>query len=371
MENSKHITIVGAGPAGLAMAGLCTSKNLAYTLIEKEDCVAPMWHKHYDRLHLHTVRKYSSLPLFPIPKSYPTYLSKNQVVEYMESYKEHFNIKPQFNTEINSITKDAEQWIIQTKKEDYKSNAVVLCTGINRVPHYPSWKGFDKELEGIIHSRSYKNPDQFLDKKVLIIGMGNTGAEIALDLANHDIETDIAVRSTLNIAPRDLFGRPSQVSAKMLEKLPFGIGDSIGKFAKNIAVGDLSKYGISTTKESAVKYLTETGKTPVLDLGTVKKIKEGKIKVQTGVESFNGLKVHFTNGVQKSYDKIILATGYRAKLEEIIPGVESQFNKDNLPKHWKGTEQFSSMYFCGFDNYKLGGVLGTIFTDSQKIINDI
>ncbi len=201
--------------------------------------------------------------------------------------------------------------------------------------------------------------------------MGNTGAEIALDLANNNIETDISVRSVLNIAPRDLFGRPSQKSAKALEKLPFGIGDTIGKFAKNWAIGDLSKFGIRTTKESAVKYLKETGKTPVLDLGTVQKIKEGKIKVQPGIDSFDELNITYSNGDTKSYDRIILATGYRAKLENLIPGIDSQFNKDYLPKSWKGSGTFSGMYFCGFDNYKLGGILGTIYNDSQEIINNI
>jgi len=371
IANNNHIAIIGAGPAGLAVAGLCSSKDLDYTLLEKADTVAPMWHKHYDRLHLHTVRKYSSLPLYPIPDKYPTYLSKYQVVEYMEEYKTHFNIQPQFNTKIESITKENNQWKITTSQGVNKCNIVVLCTGVNRVPYYPHWTGFNRDTNNISHSRNYKNPEHFEGKKVLVIGMGNTGAEIALDLAEHNIETDISVRSVLNIAPRDIMGRPSQVSAKMLAKLPLGIGDSIGKFVKNVAVGDLSKYGLKTTKESAVKHLLETGKTPVLDLGTVKKIKEGKIKVQQGIDSFDDLTVNFKNGVSKKYDKIILATGYRAKLEELIPGIESQFNKDALPISWKGSDQFSSMYFCGFDNYKLGGILGTIYDDSLKIINDI
>jgi len=97
MNNKKKITIVGSGPAGLAAAALCSNKNLDYNILEQYSAVAPMWRKHYDRLHLHTVRKYSSLPLFPIPKKYPTYLSKFQVIEYMEAYQEKFNIEPKFN----------------------------------------------------------------------------------------------------------------------------------------------------------------------------------------------------------------------------------------------------------------------------------
>lgn len=367
----ENICVIGAGPAGLAVAGMLTHLGKDFTLFEKEKSIAPLWEKHYDRLCLHTVREYSSLPLHPIPKSFPTYLTRKNVLEYLESYRAHFNIQPEFDTDIQNINKGSEGWIIKTNKEEISANKIVLCTGINRIPNYPSWEGLDLNNANITHSRTYKNTDKFLGSKTLVVGMGNTGAEIALDLANHDVDTDLSVRSIVNIAPRDLFGRPSQKSAKMLDKLPYGIGDSIGTFFKNIAVGDLSKYGLETSKESVVQQLKRTGKTAVLDLGTVKKIKQGKIKIKKGIKSLDGTSVNFIDGSNSAYDNIILATGYKAKLEDFIPGIETQLNDDKIPLSWKGKDEFENVYFCGFDNYKLGGILGTIHTDSQKIAKDI
>lgn len=368
---TENISIIGAGPAGLAVAGVLTDLGKEFSIYEKAKTVAPMWHKHYDRLCLHTVKEYSALPLFSIPKSFPTYLTKTDVVEYMESYKAHFNIQPKFDTHIKNIQANKGKWIIESNRETFSSNNLVLCTGINRIPNYPNWQGFDKENVNIIHSRFYKNPSPFLAAKTLVVGMGNTGAEIALDLANSDVDIDLSVRSIVNIAPRDILGRPSQKSAKMLDKLPFGMGDAIGTFVKNRVVGDLSKYGLETSKDSVVKQLKETGKTAVLDLGTVAKIKEEKIKIKKGIKSLNGTSVNFNDGSTKKYDKIILATGYKANIEEFFPGVETQFNIDGIPSNWQGSGNFKSIYFCGFDNYKLGGILGTIYNDSQKIANNI
>ena len=368
---TENISIIGAGPAGLAVAGVLTNLSKSFSIYEQENTVAPMWHKHYDRLCLHTVKEYSALPLFPIPKKYPTYLTRQNVIDYLESYKEYFKITPHFNTIIKKIFRKDDKWIIESNKETFSSNNIVLCSGINRVPNYPNWDGLDIDNNHIIHSRLYKNPDPFLNSNTLVVGMGNTGAEIALDLANHKVNVDLSVRSVVNIAPRDLLGRPSQKSAKLLEKLPFGLGDSLGTFIKNKVVGDLSKFGLQTSTDSVVKQLKETGKTAVLDLGTVAKIKEGKIKIKKDIKSLEGTKVNFVDGTSKSYNKLILATGYKAKIEDFFPGIESQFNKDKIPKHWQGNGAFSSVYFCGFDNYKLGGILGTIFTDSQKIANII
>jgi len=368
---TENISIIGAGPAGLAVAGVLTNLGKDFSIYEKEKMVAPMWHRHYDRLCLHTVKEYSALPLFPIPKKFPTYLTRKNVLEYLESYKEKFNIQPKFETDIVNIQSKDDKWIIESNQEIFSSNNIVICTGINRIPNYPNWHGLNKENENIIHSRSYKNAEPFLGTKTLVVGMGNTGAEISLDLANNDVDTNLSVRSIVNIAPRDFLGRPSQKSAKILDKLPFGMGDSIGAFLKNIIVGDLSKYGLETSKVSVVQQLKETGKTAVLDLGTVAKIKQGKIKIKKGIKSIDGTSVNFTDGTIIHYDKIILATGYKAKIEDIFPGIETQFNADGIPSNWQGFGNFKSVYFCGFDNYKLGGILGTIYNDSQKIANNI
>jgi len=205
----------------------------------------------------------------------------------------------------------------------YKTKNVVLTTGINRIPNIPTWQGQHLFKGNITHSKTYKNPTPYLDKKVLVVGMGNTGAEIALDLSEQQVNITIAVRSPVSVLPRDVFGNPVQLTAKKLAKFPFGLGDWLGSQIRKIVIGDLSKYGLQVSK------------------------------------------------VEQAFDHIILATGYRAKLKEFVPNITSFLDKYQLPKSPIGTGALQNLYFVGFDNYKLGGILGIIQTESEEVVNAI
>lgn len=367
--------IIGAGPAGLAVAGRLRKKNLAFVLLEKSDKIAFSWHNHYDRLLLHTVKQLSHLPYLPFPKDYPTYVPRLDLIKYYESYAKHFDINPNFNHSVFSVKKINNEWEVKTENgKEFLAENVILATGVNRVPHIPKWKNQESYQGEITHSRNYKNPIPFKNQKVLVIGMGNTGAEIALDLSEHGIDTTIAVRSPIAIVPRDVNGRPVQLTARMLAKIPFGIGDWLGTQIRKIVIGDLSKYGVPMSKVHPVVQLRETGKTPVIDLGTVKHIKEGKIKIINKIDQFYEKGIVLTNGEQKEYDSIILATGYRPQVNDMLKnvnGIAHALDKYECPKQVIGEWSHQGLYFVGFDNYKLGGILGTIFTDSKTVVDDI
>ena len=272
--------IIGAGPAGLATAGRMRKMGLDFEMIELTDKIAWSWTNHYDRLLLHTVKQFSNLPHLEFPEDYPLYVPRLKLVEYYNNYAKHFNIKPHFNTKATAIKKVADKWHVETNNDKkFVVDNVVIATGVNRVPHSPSWEGQDSFKGKIVHSRNYKNVEPFKGQKVLVIGMGNTGAELALDLAENGIDSYIAVRSPITMVPRDVNGRPVQVTAKQLAKLPFGFGDWLGTQIRKLVIGDLSKYGVPMSTVHPAVQLRETGKTPVIDLGTVKYIKNGKIKV--------------------------------------------------------------------------------------------
>lgn len=364
--------IIGAGPAGLATAGRMRKLGLDFEMIEQRDKIAWSWTNHYDRLLLHTVKQLSHLPHLEFPEDYPLYVPRLKLVEYFNNYAEHFNIVPHLNTMATSIKKVGNQWQVDTNtNQSFKVNHVVVATGVNRVPHSPTWKGQDDFKGNILHSRHYKNVKPFKGQRVLVIGMGNTGAELALDLAENGIESYISVRSPVAILPRDINGRPVQLTAKRLAKLPFGLGDWLGTQVRKIVVGDLSKYGLPISKVHPAVQLRETGKTPVIDLGTVKYIKAGKIKVIGGIAHFSETGVVCKNGDQHDFDSIILATGYRAKIDEFVENTDNILDKYACPKQPIGEGEHEGMYFVGFDNYKLGGILGTIFTDSETVAKAI
>ncbi len=367
-----EILIVGAGPAGLAVAGRLSKRQVPYMMIEKNNKVGFMWHCHYDRLCLHTVKQLSHLPHMPFPVDYPTYVSREQLVEYFDTYAKHFGITPRFGVEMKSLTPSGDKWQVITKGDEiYIARHVVIATGVNRVPNAPHWPGQEEFKGTIVHSREYKNPDPYNGQKVLVVGMGNTGAEIALDLAEHDIEVYLSVRGPVNIVPRDINGRPTQLTARILAKLPFGLGDWLGTAIRKIVIGDLQKYGLESSAVPPAVQLRETGKTPVIDLGTVALIKKRKIKVIGAIQSFYDDGVVLTNGTRMPFDEVVLATGYTPDIEQFFEDPEDLLDQHGAPKAPIGIGRFKGLYFIGFDNYKLGGILGTIFKDSEKVVDTI
>ena len=364
--------IIGAGPAGMGIAGQLRKRGIDFEMVEQSQNVGNAWHHHYDRLHLHTVKQLSNLPHLPFPDDYPLYVPREKLVDYFDQYAQHFKLKPHFGQSVDRVKKVGKDWSTITKDgTKFKSKNVIVATGVNRIPNIPSWPGQEQFQGTIIHARDYKNAAPFKGKKVLVVGMGNTGAELALDLSEHDCETYISVRGPVSIVPRDLNGRPVQLTSIQLAKLPFGIGDWLGNFIRGIYLGDLKKYGLKAPKLSPVQQLKKTGKTPVVDIGTVNQIKAGKIKVMPEMATFDASGVLFKNGERKDLDAIVLATGYTAKVGDFIADPTDLLNRDNLPKQAIFAGKNKGLYFIGFDNYKLGGILGIIRTESETIANHI
>jgi cation diffusion facilitator CzcD-associated flavoprotein CzcO len=201
--------------------------------------------------------------------------------------------------------------------------------------------------------------------------MGNTGAEIALDLAEKDVDLYLSVRSPVNIVPRDVFSRPAQLTAKMLDKLPFRIGKLISRISTRLIIGDLTKYGITQAKMDPVDQLRITGQTPVIDIGTVEQIKKGKIKIVPDIDHFITHGVILKNGDRLEVDVVILATGYKNDMDQLLENTNGLLDHCGMPKDCIGAGYYQGLYFLGFDNYKLGGLLGTIYDDSKVIADHL
>lgn len=363
--------IIGAGPAGLAMAGTLRNANIDFEIIEQTNKIASKWHEHYDRLHLHTVKKLSNLPFLKFPKAYPKYVSRDDWILYCENYAKEFSINPHFNTIAINIYRNNETWMVKCKDREFTTKNVIVATGKNRIPKVPKWKGQENFRGKIFHASKYKNPENLGGKKVLVVGMGNTGAEIALDLAESNIEVGISVRSEVVFVPRDILGNSVQESGKRLEKLPFGIGDIIGNLTRKLYFGNLKKYGLPISSKAPVEILKTMGKTPIIDLGTVANIKSGHIKVFSDIAELNDNEVLFVDNKTFKFDVLILATGYYAQVNDFIKSKNELFDKSGKPKLKVGNNENEGLYFLGFDNYRLGGILGTLEEDSNLILKSI
>lgn len=368
-ENTQlNILIIGAGPAGLAIAGRLRKAGIDFHIVEKSSDVGNRWRHHYDRLHLHSVKRLSNLPHLPFPEEYPVYVPREKFVEYLESYAKEFGIEPEYGVSVNYISRsDDGNWRVETSKGTRFASSVIIATGVNNKPKFPEWEGRQKYSGTITHSVDYKNPKAYLKSRTLVVGMGNTGAELALDLSEHGVEAFLSVRGALNIVPRDLNGNPVQETALILDKFPFGFGEWLGAKIQGIYFGDLKRYGIEKSKIRPAVQLNTTGKTPVIDIGTVKAIKQGKIKVVGEVNKFNNTGVTLKDGSMLDVDHIIFATGYHSCLDELIENMADFKDPLGYPKGAVGTGYHEGLFFVGFNNYELGGILGTIFSDSETV----
>ena len=167
MKNIKNL-IIGAGPAGLAVAGRMRKQGLDFEVLESTNNIADRWHHHYDRLLLHTVKQLSHLPYLEFPEDYPIYVPRAKLVEYYENYTKHFEIKPRFNKTVASIKLEDEGWKVVTESgKVIIAENVIMATGINRIPHIPDFKNQENFQGEIIHSINYKNALPFENKKVI------------------------------------------------------------------------------------------------------------------------------------------------------------------------------------------------------------
>lgn len=202
--------IVGAGPSGMAAAVSLQAKGVPSIILERAECIGSLWkHKTYDRLHLHIPKQFCELPLKPFPDSYPTYPNRQQFLDYLEDYAKEFNIVPHFNESVQDASYDERCaiWRVKTlttgkaslySGEEYASRWLIVASGENAEVVMPKLPGM-KQYEGdLLHSSLYKNGAEYAGREVLVVGCGNSGMEIALDLANYEAKPSLVVRGPVS-----------------------------------------------------------------------------------------------------------------------------------------------------------------------------
>jgi cation diffusion facilitator CzcD-associated flavoprotein CzcO len=363
--------IVGSSISGLACAGALTKAGLEYTMIERAERIAMPWRNHYDRLHLHTSKHLSELPYKKYPAGTPRYPSRLQVIEYLDNYQKQFKIAPLFNAEATSIRKEGERWIIETSKEVFQAENVIMATGPYGNPRTPDFRGMETFTGNITHSSRYKKGDIYKGQKILVVGFGNSACEIALDLHEQGAYPSLSVRSAVNVLPRDIFGIPILQLGLLFSALPPAFADKLNAPLIKALTGDIRKLGLKKLPYGPLEQIHKHQTVPLLDIGTLKLIKDGNCRVFEGIENIEGKTVCFSNGAKEEFDSIVAAIGYEKGFgSHVLKADSSRFEDLDVPVAKQKYFGKDGLYFCGF-YVSPNGQIREIASDAKKIAGSI
>lgn len=347
MGAPPQTVIIGASAAGLAVARCLEEAGDRPILIEAEAQVGTMWRNAYRRLHLHTPRGRSGLPHLPMPASYPRYPSRQQVVDYLEAYAAALKTPPRFGVRATAVRRDGARWQVETPVEDFGADMVVIATGNTRVPDRPTWPGMDQYGGRLLHSADYRSGADFAGQRVLVVGFGNSGAEIALDLAECGAPCAISIRGAVNVVPREVLHVPITYLALASRFLAPRVADRLNALTIRLAIGDIARIGLRRRNDGPIEEIVESQRIPVVDIGTIAAMREGKIEVRPDIESFSRDAVRFVDGRSEQFEAVVLATGYETGLRAMFGDDESVLDASGHPRA-DARESVRGLYFCGF-----------------------
>ncbi|KAL5564722.1 hypothetical protein UlMin_027886 [Ulmus minor] len=357
MEESTVVVIVGAGPSGLATSACLNTSSIPNIILEREDCSASIWRKRsYDRLGLHLAKSFCSLPLKPHSPETPTFMSKETFIAYIDSYVSEFDIKPKYcrSVELSFFYEERNKWVVEAKNlvsgdmEKYYARFLVVATGENNEAFFAKLPGLESFGGETLHSSEYKYGEAYSGKDVLVVGCSNSGMEICNDLTDYEAWPTMVVRSPFHV----LSIRMVQSRMLMLKWLPMSFVDFFISLAAKFTYGDLSKYGIIRPGKGPFSLKVDSGRTPVINRGSIEKIKSKKIKVVPAILNIRGNQVFFVNGTEGYFDDYCYLLN------------DNEMPRNEYPNHWKGEK---GIYCAGLTR---GGLPGVSF-DVIVITNDI
>jgi cation diffusion facilitator CzcD-associated flavoprotein CzcO len=321
---SEHqVVVVGAGSAGVASGLALKDVGLDPLVIDRADEVGSAWRGRYDRLRLNTCRPVSHLPARPFPKGTPMFPSRDEIVEHLERHAYEEELDLQLGTNVERIDRENGRWLLRTSVGPVRSMQVVVATGYEQTPQIPEWSGRD-QFEGVlIHACDYRNPAPFNGKRVLVVGPGCSGMEIAHDLAEGGAsEVWLSARTPPNIVlRRGPGGLPGDLLGAFLLHFPVSVADAVARFGQRMAVGELASYGLPAPAEGVFSRLRRTGQAPaIVDMEVIEAIKAGRFTIVPGVDSLDstGVRLSGGGGARVEPDAVICATGYRRGLERLV-----------------------------------------------------
>ena len=317
----RRVAVIGAGAAGLCAAKTLLARGVEVVVYEIGTCIGGLWvfdndsglAPAYKSLHLNSEARVTEYRDFPFPPGSPLYPDHAQVRRYLEAYAERFDVKRhiRFRSKVVDVAPRGNRWTVRLADgSSDEFDAVVVATGHQGWPSHPAWK--DNFAGEYLHSHSYRIPEPFRDKRVLVVGMGNSAVDIASDICVVTKSTTISARSPVLVMPRMLFGVPtSRVLAKIEKKwMPWPLRRTMREILTGIVHGRMEQWGFVTPK---------TRTHPTSHPNLMSHFVWERIKAKPGIESVHGNEVKFVDGTSQSFDTVIAGTGYSVDLPFLAP----------------------------------------------------
>lgn len=372
-DATPEVTVVGAGPGGLAAAAALRRAGIPAVILERAPSVAASWRGHYDRLHLHTVRWLSGLPGLAIPRRAGPWVARDDFIAYLEEYARHHQLDIRLDTEVQRLERRAAGWSIATSRGQVDSRRVVMATGQNRVPLVPGWPGREGFTGRLLHSSQYRSGAEHRGHDVLVVGAGNSGAEIAVDLVEQGASrVRLSIRRPPNVVLRTVAGVvPAQLVSIALARLPLALADAVARATARLTVGDLRALGLPAPERGIYTEMVRDRQIPIIDAGLVAALRARRVTVVPAVEGFDGPSVRLRDGSAIRPDVVVAATGYHPGLEPLL-GPLGVLDQRGWPRaHGPGEVPAApGLHFIGFSNPPTGN-LREMARDARRIARRI
>lgn len=316
------VVVVGAGPSGLILAKQLAEKGINFQVFERNTEVGGIWNidapnsPMYESAHFISSRTLSAFPDFPMPESFPDYPNHQQLFTYIKSFADEYNLRKhiRFNTGVKKATQSADNWQLTLENGDLVTSKYLVCAnGVTWEPNNVSWEGnFNGEIR---HSITYRSPSEFRDKRVMIVGAGNSGVDIACDAAFAADQAFLSVRRGYHFVPKHIMGKPADVFAEEGPKLPFFVQQKLFGMLLRVINGDMTQYGLP--KPDHKVFQTH----PIMNTQILHYLGHGDCIAKPDIKRLDGDEVVFVDGSREKVDLIITATGYQHAVPFLDDGV--------------------------------------------------
>ncbi|MCW5749884.1 MAG: NAD(P)-binding domain-containing protein [Alphaproteobacteria bacterium] len=358
---TDRILVIGAGPVGLAVAKALKDRAIPYDQVDADGGVGGNWrHGVWNTAHIISSRRTTEYADFPMPESYPDFPSRRQMLDYLESYARVFGLigAIEFRSKVVEVRPvEANLWHVRFEDgRERRYKGVAVCNGHHWDRRWPDYPG---QFTGLyMHSKDFKEPDQFRGKRVLVIGGGNSACDVASEAARVGRSCDLSLRRGYWFMPKTLFGVPTVELIRPW--IPVAVQRLLLKAALRIVVGPYARYGLPEPDHDIFEHH------PTINSELLHYIKHGRVQPRPDIRRFVGRRVEFVDGTAMDYDVVVCATGYHVRLPFLPDGLVEV--KGAVPQVYGGSmlENYRHLYIVGWAQVRYG--FGPLVTPAAELL---